>query len=125
MKFDFFLPYFLLFAACLPIDFFQIEHLQVPFLRRFLVKKVNVLWYFPLIDIYLTPFRQPLIFRVQECRADKKNLHVYIEVNVEDLICKTVQGQSKPISLNCCGAFCLIQKPFPLMRVINTEAALL
>lgn len=29
------------------------------------------------------------------------------------------------MSLNCCDAVCLIQKPFPLMRVINTEAALL
>ncbi|MDD7596485.1 hypothetical protein ACQRD6_01110 [Prevotella sp. SGI.027] len=125
VKFDFFLPYFHLFAACLPIDFFQIEHLQVPFLRRFLVKKVNVSSYFPLIDIYLIPFRQQLIFRVQECRAHTKILHVNIEVNVEDLICKTVQGQDKPMSLNCCGAVCLIQKPFPLMRVINTEAALL
>lgn len=125
VKFDFFLPCFHLFAACLPIDFFQIEHLQVPFLRRFLVKKVNVLSYFPLIDIYLIPFRLPLIFRVLECRAHTKILHVSMEVNVEDLMLITVQGQVKLISLNCCGAFCLIQKPFPLMRVINTQAALL
>lgn len=106
--FEFFLPCFHLFAACLPIEFFQIEHLQVPFLRRFLVKKVNDLWYFPLIDIYLIPFRLPLIFKVLECRAHTKILHVYIEVNVEDLMLITVQGQDKPMSLNCCGAFCLI-----------------
>ena len=90
-----------------------------------MVKKVNVLSYFPLINIYLIPFRLPLIFRVQEYRAQTKTLHVSIEVNVEDLMPKTVQGQGKPISLNCCGAVCLSQKPFPLMRVINIEAALL
>lgn len=72
-----------------------------------MVKKVNVLSYFPLIDIYLIPFRLPLIFRVLECRAHTKILHVYIEVNVEDLMLITVQGQGKPISLNCCGAVCL------------------
>ena len=76
-------------------------------------------------DLGLIPFRLPLIFRVLECRAHTKILHVYIEVNVEDLMLITVQGQGKPISLNCCGAVCLIQKPFPLMRFINTQAALL
>lgn len=90
-----------------------------------MVKKVNVLSHFSLIDIYLTPFRQLLIFRVLEYRAHTKILHVYIKVNVEDLMLITVQGQGKPISLNCCGAVCLSQKPFPLMRVINIEAALL
>ncbi len=89
-----------------------------------MVKKVNILSYFSLIDIYLTPFRLPLIFRLQECRAHKKILHVNIEVNVEDLMPKTVQGQNKQISLNCCDVICLIQKPFPLMRFINTQAAL-
>lgn len=90
-----------------------------------MVKKVNVLSYFPLIDIYLIPFRLPLIFRVQEYRAQTKILHVNIEVNVEDLMLITVQGQVKPNSLNCCGAVCLIQKPFPLMAIINIETALL
>lgn len=89
-----------------------------------MVKKVNVLWNFPLIDIYLIPFRQLLIFRVLEYRAQTKILHVNIEVNVEDLMLITVQGQGKPISLNCCGVICLIQKPFPLMPIINIEAAL-
>lgn len=90
-----------------------------------MVKKVNVLSYFPLIDIYLIPFRHLLIFRVLECRAHTKILHVSMEVNVEDLMLITVQGQGKPISLNCCDVICLSQKPFPLMRVINIEAALL
>ena len=49
-----------------------------------MVKKVNVLWNFPLIDIYLIPFRQLLIFRVLECRGHTKILHVSMEVNVED-----------------------------------------
>ena len=89
-----------------------------------MVKKVNVLWYFPHIDIYLIPFRLPLIFRVLECRAHTKILHVSMEVNVEDLMPKTVQGQAKQNSLNCCDVICLIQKPFPLMCVINTQAAL-
>ena len=73
-----------------------------------MVKKVNVLSYFSLIDIYLTPFRLPLIFRVLECRGHTKILHVNIEVNVEDLILITVQGQGKPMSLNCCDVICLI-----------------
>lgn len=55
-----------------------------------MVKKVNVLSYFSLIDIYLTPFRLPLIFRVLEYRAQTKILHVNIEVNVEDLMPKTM-----------------------------------
>lgn len=55
-----------------------------------MVKKVNVLSYFPLIDIYLTPFRQLLIFGVLEYRGHTKILHVSMEVNVEDLMRKTV-----------------------------------
>ena len=55
-----------------------------------MVKKVNILSYFPLIDIYLIPFRLSLIFRVLEWRAHTKILHVSVEVNVEDLMGKTV-----------------------------------
>lgn len=125
VKFDFSCPVFTyLPPACLLI-FSRLNICKCRFKGDFLEKKVNVLSYFSLIDIYLSPFRQLLIFGVQEYRAHTKILHVSIEVNVEDLMRITVQGQVKPMGLNCCGAFCLIQKPFPLMRVINTEAALL
>ena len=45
----FFLPNHRLFASRLPIIFFQIFNLQMPFLGRKLVKNHNVMGYFTLV----------------------------------------------------------------------------
>lgn len=54
-------PIYLLFVACLPINFFYIESFNVPFLGRLLVKKAHNSFNFCLGAFYPKAFRLALI----------------------------------------------------------------
>lgn len=54
----FIFPIYLLFVACLPINFFYIESFNVPFLGRLLVKKRTI----ASISVYVFSIRMPFVY---------------------------------------------------------------